>query len=54
MNEIFIILLNTEISKVVSENTLWRLTGLPQSILLISMALLIPKYRKPLKGMWRI
>ncbi|GBF32176.1 hypothetical protein DCCM_0367 [Desulfocucumis palustris] len=54
MNEVFIILLNTEISKVISEDTLWKLTGLPQSILLISIALLIPKYRKPLEGMWRI
>lgn len=54
MNELFIIILNTEIRNVISDYFLWKLTGLPQAILLITVALLTSKYRKPLEGMWRI
>ncbi|GBF33413.1 hypothetical protein DCCM_2514 [Desulfocucumis palustris] len=54
MNKVFIIILNIKISKLISDDTLWTLTGLPQSILLIVIALLISRYREPLEGMWKI
>ncbi|GBF32301.1 hypothetical protein DCCM_0495 [Desulfocucumis palustris] len=47
-------LLNTDVNDLMSNAFLWKLTTLPQAILMIIFALLFSKYRKPLKDLWRI
>ncbi len=37
-----------------SSYLVFKLIGLPQGVILIVIALVIPRYRKPLAGMWRI
>jgi hypothetical protein len=47
-------LLHSEIQYIMSDYLLWRITGLPQALLLNIAAVLISRYRKPLEGMWKI
>ena len=39
---------------VISNNLLWKLIGMPQAILMIIIALLVSKYKKPREGMWKL
>jgi len=45
---------NTEVSQLISNNYTWMLIGLPQAVVMIAIALVIAKYRKPQEGMWKI
>jgi len=47
--ELFGRLLNVEFSYLV-----FKLIGLPHALIMIVIALVIPRYRKPLEGMWKI
>ena len=47
-------LLHTDINNIISDELMWRMVSFPQAVLLIIIALLIAKYRKPLEGMWKI
>lgn len=52
--ELFGKILNTETSQLFLNDYMRTLIGLPQAIIMITIALIIAKYRKPLEGMWRI
>lgn len=54
MNELFVDLLKMEVSQLISDTYAWMLIGLSQAIIMIAIALLVSKYRKPLEGMWNI
>ncbi|WP_104370733.1 hypothetical protein [Desulfocucumis palustris] len=54
MYELISSLLNKEVSNLMSDNYVWLLVGLPQVAIMIAIALLISKFRKPMEGMWRI
>jgi hypothetical protein len=47
-------LLHMEIKDIISDYLLWKITALPQGLLLIAAALLISWYRKSVEGMWKI
>ncbi|KJS15055.1 MAG: hypothetical protein VR69_15080 [Peptococcaceae bacterium BRH_c4b] len=47
-------LLNREIKDIMSDYLLWRITGLPQALLMNIAAVLMSRYRKPMEGMWKI
>lgn len=47
-------LFNTEVSQLLLNDYTQMLIGLPQAVIIVSIALLISKYRKPLEGMWKI
>ncbi|WP_104370859.1 hypothetical protein [Desulfocucumis palustris] len=52
--EVAVKILNEGVEKLMSNAFLWKLTGLPQAIVMIAMALLISRFRRPLEGMWKI
>lgn len=54
MFKLVALLLNTDINKAISDDLIGKLIGLPQAILMIVIALLISRYRKPMEGMWKI
>ncbi len=37
----------------VSKNVMWSLFGLPQALILIFLALLVARYKKPVQGAWK-
>lgn len=47
-------LLQADINTIISDDLMWRMISIPQTVLLIIIALLIAKYRKPLEDMWKI
>lgn len=52
--ELFGRILNMEASQLMLNNYTRMLTGMPQALMMIAIALVIVKYRKPLEGMWKI
>ncbi len=52
--ELFLLLLNIEFSYFVFTPYTRMLIGLPHALIMIVIALVIPRYRKPLEGMWKI
>ncbi|AGL00488.1 hypothetical protein [Desulfoscipio gibsoniae] len=54
IHELFIFLLQAEVSQLISDEYTWLLIGLPQAFIMIAIALVIAKYRKHLEGMWKI
>ncbi|SFG93422.1 hypothetical protein SAMN05660649_03204 [Desulfotomaculum arcticum] len=54
LNELFSILIKVDINQLISDTYTWMLTGLSQAVIMIAIALLVSKYRKPLEGMWKI
>lgn len=47
-------LFNIETSYLMSNHITQFLTGVPQTVIMIAIALGITKYRKPLEGLWKI
>jgi hypothetical protein len=43
-----------ELQVLMSNKVLWSLFGLPQAIILILLALLVSRFRKPVQGAWKI
>lgn len=55
ISEIFFAVTKLDPYTVIAENNLsWKLSGLPQAFILIFMALLVSKYKKPEEEAWKI
>lgn len=54
MHELSSVFLQREVVQLLSEQYTRMLIGLPQAIVMIAIALVIARYRKPREGMWRI
>ncbi|OPY58196.1 MAG: hypothetical protein A4E55_01091 [Pelotomaculum sp. PtaU1.Bin035] len=54
INNLFFSITKLEQQAVISNNLLWELLGLPQAILMIIFAVIIPKFKKPIEGAWKI
>jgi len=54
IHESLFFLAHTDLQTMISNEVLWPVTGFPQAVLMIIIALLINRFRKPLQGMWKI
>lgn len=52
-HEVFFALMNLDPQDVLSNYTLWKLLGLPQAVLLIILAIIVSKFKKPVQGAWK-
>ena len=53
-SELFFSVIKLDPQSVISNNLLWKLIGMPQAILMIIIAMLVSKYKKPREGMWKL
>lgn len=54
IHELFFAIMKLNFQAVQSHYLLWTLVSLPQAVLLIAIAALISKFKKPNQGAWRI
>jgi len=50
----FFFLTKIEPSHFVSNTLLWTMLGLPQAIIMIFLALITPRFKKPVQGSWKL